>query len=547
MRSSRVLGLVALAACAPTLTEQQAGEVEEGTPLFECQVARGPGEGYFRRDELRCAPVAGATFAPAVDATAANGSPAGTLVVGDGHSIGYFADAYPLAVRAYGTVQSQWLGIENTQLAMRFAVQNAEQWATAHGLATPFDVVTLAIENRTTFGSVRLDPWSLTLAGGAELRVTGEVRTTTTVAPPSLLLRVGESRTLRIPVTRGTATVHGRAGAESGELVSFDVGSGSYVLTDAGLVERDDVAPPAAGAEVARCVDRAGTIECSVVPRSGVEIRGAAARVGEQSFELPADGTPVAIGPRVEQGTTAAISMGIAGIDGLPAGLLDAFTGEISVSPETGIGTLDLPFALLHSRMTYEPDLQFGFFDRGQAQVRFGRPLNGAYEVDSPATLQFGPDRPEIWIAVTAGTTAISGTLSVLTTSGLVTDLGTVELADGAYYLGRTGLRPLEAPAAGLVLVSCFVEAGDHLVCLRDETAPIGGASCRIGLERFDRSFERPLSPGRSALLSLGPLYPVTLELTVDLVTSAVPLVATARLESGANLPESAPLVITAP
>ena len=110
------------------------------------------------------------------------------------------------------------------------------------GPAPPFEVVTLVVENRTDNGLLRFDADEV-LLDGAEIETAGRPSRALSIPAIDVQLRAGETRTFRVPANRNTLEVAGAAGRAGGTIAPFEVGSGTYALTESGLVRSFEPTP----------------------------------------------------------------------------------------------------------------------------------------------------------------------------------------------------------------------------------------------------------------------------------------------------------------
>jgi len=429
-----------------------AADGEGPAALFLCRVTKGDGTDFFRRDVLSCAPGEGSPYAPYIDVTGKNGSFVGTIDVGASGSVELFADAYPLSMRVYGELAEAQapVGLEHVTLRFELSVQSAEQWSAPLGPTLPFDVVTLAIENRTSYGELTLDPVDVT-AEGATFESRGVQTSTFRVDPTGMVFTAGERRTVRVPVTRGTEEVTGAAGplASSGSGTTgprFSVPSGGYAITEDGLVEADDILPIEAGPALAHCEALDGKVQCSVVPYNGVTFAEATATLGDVTVALPLNGTVATVGA-AEDVATVALSVRVAsGIDGVEWDTMEPLTGELALAPG-GRADLDLPFDLVHPALTFD-GVERAFFDVEGHTVRLRRAWSGLFEIAGTMFVDVSPSEPNAWIAVSPGVKDVTGNLTTLSASGAVQMYDGVTLADGVRYaVTAEGLARVEESA----------------------------------------------------------------------------------------------------
>jgi hypothetical protein len=506
--------------------------------------------GAARKDLLVCEAVAGSPWSPTVNVVDAYGRAMGTIRIGGATRIEVKPEHYPLGLLAAGPLAEGAIhGASAATLRIKFSIGSAEEWRMPLGPAPPFEVITLVVENRTDNGRLRLDADEV-LLDGAELETGGRPSRVLSLPAMDLQLRAGETRTLRVPATRHTLEVAGAAGREGGTIVPFEVGSGSYALTETGLVRTGGIATPAGAPPIARCSAPDGNVQCRLVGRLGVLFGPSTARLGTAApVQLPRDGAPVVLGPLGATAATVAVSVRItSGIDGVRWDAAPALEGELPVTgPAESV--LELPFDLLHARVSTEADVERAVVAAPAYTVRFRTAWGGRSEESAPLSIALGPTRPDVWVAISAGTASVRGDLTTTLTGGMTRAAGAIVIEnEGDYSLGATGFTRRTPPATtGRTIVRCFIETDDTLTCDRDESAPARTVRLTVRSERLGREVVRAVASGRHGVVQLGGLYPVIITLDVELTGGGAPLTATARAESGAALRESSPLAIAAP
>jgi hypothetical protein len=508
---------------------------------FLCRIEAGDG-GFASADTLRCESPEGARFVPSIDVRAADGSSLGSMRLSDGAgSVAYYADEYPLRVRAYGRFSDEILGLDDAELVSELVMDGAAGWETLRGPALPFEVWTVELEARVTIAQLSFEPYAVEAGDGMHFEVRGEPTPSLTVRPGDALVRAGETARLSFAAPSNAARLRGSVTID-GSPIPFELDRGGpYMVTREGLVPRTDFAPPETGASVVRCAATADESSCALVTRPGVTISEASVTTEGGPVALPLDGTSVDLSGASPQSARVVIADGIDGLD-----LTRFGTIEGSLEDMDGTPTMELPFALLHLSVGVRTG-DVAYFDATDRHVvAFARAAGGLFESSDHLSVTFDGSRPEVWIAVSAGVSEIAGRLSVIAADGTVSDLDGVTLTEGSFELTRDGLTVPAPVEPGAELARCWLSEAALLSCTLSESTRLESARLTLFLESHDRSLGLDLRAGTSAVTSLGALLPVTLTLEVgidgELVTSP-----TVRITQASDLPESAPLIVSAP